>query len=228
MKNTLLLALILLCSNTITAQKKSRFNTVDKNSAKHEVKWSGSFNYGTTLFIGDLNQFSSEKYVPNVALAIKFNKEFNAKNALQIAVIAGKSSGENTFEGLLPLQTFRAQYVKSYLAFRKAISPLENNKGKTIPQLHMIIGAGYYYGNTSNTNYINPDEDLLLTLHQDIWSFVFPTGLELSYYIQDKWGAVISVTNNLFNKDIIDLYEDSSNGPDHQLIINLGLCYKFN
>ncbi len=228
MKNILLPVLILLCSTTVSAQKKSRFNTVDKNSTKSEIKWNGSFSYGTTLFIGDLNQFSSEKYLPNVALAIKFNKEFNTKSSLQLAVIAGKSTGENNFEGLLPLQTFRAQYLKSYLAFRRAISPLENKKGKTIPQLHLVIGAGYYYGNTYNTNYINPDEDLLITLHQDVWSFVFPTGLELSYYIQDEWGAVISVTNNLFNKDTIDLYKNSSNGPDHQLIINLGLCYKFN
>ena len=228
MKKTLLLVLIFICSTHVIAQKKSRFNTVEKNATKREIKWNGSFSYGTTLFIGDLNQFSSEKYLPNVALAIKFNKEFNSKSALQLAIIAGKSTGENDFEGLLPLQTFRSQYLKSYLAYRRAISPSENKKGKTIPQLHLVIGAGYYYGNTYNTQYINPDEDLVLNLHQDVWSFVFPTGLELSYYIQDEWGTVISVTNNLFSKDTIDLYKDNSNGPDHQLIINLGLCYKFN
>lgn len=228
MKNNILIVLFLIASTTSWAQKKSKFNTFDKNAKNKEVKWNGSLSYGTTVFIGDLNQFSSEKYLPNVALTAKFNKEFNDVNSLQVGIVAGKNSGENNFEGILPLQTFRAQYAQSYLAYRRTLSRSENKKGKTIPQLHLFVGTGYYYGNTFNTNYIDPDNDLIIKSNDDVWSFVFPTGIELSYYFKNIWGATVAISNNLFSRDNIDLYKDDSNGPDNQLIFNLGICYQLN
>ena len=67
---------------------------MDKNASNHEIKWSGSISYGNTIFIGDLNHFSSKRYLPNVALAIKFNKEYKSKSSVQFSIIAGKNSGE--------------------------------------------------------------------------------------------------------------------------------------
>lgn len=222
MKNTILLAVLFLCSTSLWAQKKSKFNTIDKNTSKHEIQWNGSISYGNTIFIGDLNHFSSERYLPNVALAVKFNKEFSPKHALQFGIITGKNSGENNpTDNNIPLKNFRSQYTQANLAYRRALT----NTGIQIPQLHLVAGAGYYYADAQLTHTL---DDNTTEFSDDVWSLVFPVGLELSYYIQEEWGAVLSLTNNLFGRDHIDLLESSSNGLDHQIIINLGLCYKFN
>ena len=64
-------------------------------------------------------------------------------------------------------------------------------------------------------------------LSDEVSSLVFPLGLELSYYIKEEWGMVLGVSNNIFSRDNIDLYESNDN-IDQQLIINLGICYSFN
>ena len=64
-------------------------------------------------------------------------------------------------------------------------------------------------------------------LSDEVSSLVFPLGLELSYYFKEEWGMVIGVSNNIFSRDNIDLYESNDN-IDQQLIINLGICFSFN
>ena len=64
-------------------------------------------------------------------------------------------------------------------------------------------------------------------LSDEVSSLVFPLGLELSYYFKEEWGMVLGVSNNIFSRDNIDLYESNDN-IDQQLIINLGICYSFN
>ena len=64
-------------------------------------------------------------------------------------------------------------------------------------------------------------------LSDEVSSLVFPLGLELSYYFKEEWGMVLGISNNIFSRDNIDLYESNDN-VDHQLIINLGICYSFN
>lgn len=227
MKNTLLLSLLLLCSTNIWAQKKSKFNTMDKGKSKHEKEWSGSLSYGNTEFLGDLSHQSEENYLPNLALSVKFNKEFNKKKGFQFAVTAGKNSGESDFELPIANRFFRSQYLQSQLVYRVAISPAKNNKtGNAKPQVHLVFGAGYYL---SKAKLFDPN----LSIHnpirsENISSLVFPAGIELSYYIKSTWGAMLSINNNTYLSDDIDLYEVESNGPDNQLFINLGLCYKFN
>ena len=64
-------------------------------------------------------------------------------------------------------------------------------------------------------------------LSDEVSSLVFPLGLEVSYYIKEEWGMVLGISNNIFTRDDIDLYENNDN-IDQQLIINLGICYSFN
>ena len=112
-----------LFSTSICAQKKSKYNTIDKNISKHETRWDGSISYGNTIFIGDLSKTSTTKYLPNVALAIKFNKEYNPETSLQLSIITGKNSGENapTSANIASIN-FRSQYTQGYIAYRKAIT----------------------------------------------------------------------------------------------------------
>ena len=64
-------------------------------------------------------------------------------------------------------------------------------------------------------------------LSDEVSSLVFPLGLELSYYFKEEWGMVLGISNSIFSRDNIDLYESNDN-IDQQLIINLGICYSFN
>jgi hypothetical protein len=227
MKNALLLSVLLFCSTTILAQRKSKFNTMDKDKTSQNIKWNGSFSYGNTLFLGDLRHFSSEQYLPNVALSMRFNKEKNNKNGYQLAVTVGKNSGESDFDEPSFNRYFRSQYLQGHIAYRKAISKSENVKtGKTLPQVHLLFGAGYYVADVKlfdpNTNTLDPEE------HETISSVYFPLGIEVSYYLRQGFGFMASVNNNLYISDKIDLFEVSGNGPDNQLMFNLGMCYKFN
>ena len=122
---------------------------------------------------------------------------------------------------------FRSQYLQGHLAYRLALSSATNeNTGKAKPQIHFVLGAGYYL---AKAKLFDPNESLYKTIrNENVSSFVFPSGIELSYYIKNTWGAMLSINNNLYLSDDLDLYEVESNGPDNQLIINLGLCYKFN
>ena len=221
MKNLISLILLFLFSTSIFAQKKSKYNTIDKNISKHETRWNGSICYGNTIFIGDLSKTSSTKYLPNVALAIKLNKEYNPATSLQLSVIKGKNSGENApISTNIPSTNFRSQYTQGYIAYRKAITPT----GIQIPQLHLYAGIGFYYADASRTWTLNQS---VAELSDEVSSLVFPLGLELSYYFKDEWGMVFGVSNNIFSRDNIDLYESNDN-IDQQLIINLGICYSFN
>ena len=221
MKNTILLSVLFIFSTTLCAQKKSKFNTMDKNISKHETRWDGSISYGNTIFIGDLSKTSTTKYLPNVALAIKFNKEYNPETSLQLSIITGNNSGENApTSPNIPSTNFRSQYTQGYIAYRKAITPT----GIQIPQLHLHAGIGFYYADASRTTTLN---ESVAELSDEVLSLVFPLGLELSYYIKEEWGMVLGVSNNIFSRDNIDLYETSID-LDQQLIINLGICYSFN
>ena len=221
MKNSISLTLLLLISTSIYAQKKSKYNTIDKNISIHETRWNGSISYGNSIFIGDLSKTSTKKYLPNVALAIKFNKEYNPETSLQLSIITGKNSGENapTSDNIASID-FRSQYTQGYLAYRKAITPT----GIQIPQLHLHAGIGFYYADAYRTWTLN---GAVAELSDEVSSLVFPLGLELSYYFKEEWGMVLGVSNNIFNRDNIDLYESNDN-IDQQLIINLGICYSFN
>ena len=221
MKNLISLIVLFLFSTSICAQKKSKFNTMDKNISKHETRWDGSISYGNTIFIGDLSKTSSTKYVPNVALAIKFNKEYNPETSLQLSIITGKNSGENAPTSTnIPSINFRSEYSQGHIAYRKAITPT----GIQIPQLHLHAGIGFYYADASRTWSLS---ESVAELSDEVSSLVFPLGLELSYYIKEEWGMVLGVSNNIFSRDNIDLYESNDN-IDQQLIINLGICYSFN
>ena len=221
MKNTILLSVLFLFCTTLCAQKKSKFNTMDKNISNHETTWNGSISYGNTIFIGDLSKASSKNYLPNLALAVKFNKEYNPENSLQLCIIKGKNSGENapTSANIASIN-FRSQYTQAHIAYRKAISP----KGIQIPQLHLYAGIGFYYADANNTWALN---GAVAELSDEVSSLVFPLGLEVSYYIKEEWGMVLGISNNIFTRDDIDLYENNDN-IDQQLIINLGICYSFN
>lgn len=221
MKNLISLIVLFLFSTSLCAQKKSKFNTMDKNISKHETRWDGSISYGNTIFIGDLSKTSTTKYLPNVALAIKFNKEYNPETSLQLSIITGNNSGENApTSPNIPSTNFRSQYTQGYIAYRKAITPT----GIQIPQLHLHAGIGFYYADASRTSTLN---ESVAELSDEVLSLVFPLGLELSYYIKEEWGMVLGVSNNIFSRDNIDLYETSID-LDQQLIINLGICYSFN
>jgi len=221
MKNTILLTVLLLFSTNLCAQKKSKYNTFDKNISLNEKRWDGSISYGNTIFIGDLSKTSTSKYLPNVALAIKFNKEYNPETSFQLCIIAGKNSGENnTTNANIASINFRSQYTQGYMAYRKAISPT----GIQIPQLHLHAGIGFYHADASRTWTLNGAE---AELSDEVSSLVFPLGLELSYYFKEEWGMVLGVSNNIFSRDNIDLYESNDN-IDQQLVINLGICYSFN
>lgn len=221
MKNLISLIVLFLFSTSLCAQKKSKFNTMDKNISKHETRWDGSISYGNTIFIGDLSKTSTTKYVPNVALAIKFNKEYNPETSLQLSIIAGKNSGENApTSPNIPSINFRSQYTQGHIAYRKAITPT----GIQIPQLHLHAGIGFYYSDASRTWTLN---ESVAEISDKVSSLVFPLGLELSYYIKEEWGMVLGVSNNIFSRDNIDLYETAID-LDQQLIINLGICYSFN
>ena len=227
MKNELLLALLLFCSTTILAQKKSKFNTMDKGITTQSIKWTGSLSYGNTLFLGDLRHNSSENYLPNVALSMRFNKEKNHKKGYQLAITIGKNSGESDFEEPSFNRYFRSQYLQGHIAYRKAISKHENLKtGNTLPQVHLLFGAGYYMADVKrfnpNVDDFNPDKQ------ETIGSVYFPLGLEFSYYLRQGFGFIASVSNNLYLNDKIDLYEVQGNGTDNQLMFNLGMCFKFN
>ena len=221
MKNLISLIVLFLFSTSLCAQKKSKFNTMDKNISKHETRWDGSISYGNTIFIGDLSKTSSKNYLPNLTLAVKFNKEYNPENSLQLSIITGKNSGENapTSANIASIN-FRSQYTQAHIAYRKAISPT----GIQIPQLHLHAGIGFYYADASRTRTSNGAVDE----HSDeVSSLVFPLGLEVSYYIKEEWGLVLGISNNIFSRDDIDLFEINDN-VDHQLIINMGICYLIN
>ena len=180
MKNLISLIALFLFSTSLCAQKKSKFNTIDKNISKHETRWDGSISYGNTIFIGDLSKSSSTKYVPNVALAIKFNKEYNPETSLQLSIIKGKNSGENApTSPNIPSINFRSQYTQAHIAYRKAISP----SGIQIPQLHLHAGIGFYYADASRTWSLS---ESVAELSDEVSSLVFPLGLELSYYIKEE------------------------------------------
>ena len=221
MKNLISLIVLFLFSTSICAQKKSKYNTMDKNISKHETRWDGSISYGNTIFIGDLSKTSTTKYLPNVALAIKFNKEYNPETSLQLSIITGKNSGENapTSANIASIN-FRSQYTQAHIAYRKAISPT----GIQIPQLYLYAGIGFYYADAKNTWALN---GAVAELSDEVSSLVFPLGLEVSYYIKEEWGMVLGISNNIFTRDDIDLYKNNDN-IDQQLIINLGICYYFN
>ena len=194
---------------------------MDKNISKHETRWDGSISYGNTIFIGDLSKTSSKKYVPNVALAVKFNKEYKPETSLQLSSITGKNSGENSpTSANIASINFRSQYTQAHIAYRKAISPT----GIQIPQLHLHAGVGFYYADASRTWTLN---GAVAELSDEVSSLVFPLGLEVSYYIKEEWGMVLGISNNIFTRDNIDLSENNDN-IDQQLIINLGIGYSFN
>jgi hypothetical protein len=227
MKKTLLFTLILLCSYSIKAQRKSKFNTMDKGKTTKNIKWNGSLSYGNTLFLGDLRHDSQERYLPNVALSVRFNKEKNHKKGYQLAVTAGKNSGESDFDVPSFNRFFRSQYLQGHIAIRRAISKHENVKnGNPLPQAHLLFGAGYYIADVKrfdpNVDNFTPDK------HETIGSYYFPLGIEFSYYLRQGFGFIASLTNNLYLNDKIDLYEVQGNGTDNQLMFNLGMCFKFN
>ena len=219
MRNTLFTILVFIFSTQLCAQKKSKFNTMDKNAKNTEVHWNGNISYGNTDFIGDLKFNPPGKFLPNIALSLKLNKEFNIKNSIQFGLITGKNSGENIPDLGIPFLNFRSQFTQAYIAFRKALSP----QGLKKLQVHLISGIGYHYGDVELTS---EQGEIVTKNSADIWSVFFPVGLEMSYYIQEDWGVIISFSDQMFGRDNIDLYENSSNGLDHQLIFNLGFCFK--
>ena len=192
---------------------------MDQNTSAFKTKWSGSISYGNTIFIGDLNKAYSEKYLPNVALSLKFNKEFTPENSLLFSITSGKNSGEITLPNT-NLISFESQYTQCHLGYRKAITPT----GIQIPQIHLNAGIGYYYADGTSLITVN---DQTSEFSKEVWSLVFPFGMEISYYVQEEWGVVLGISNSIFTRDSVDFY-DINNNVDHQLIINLGICYSFN
>ena len=219
MKHSILLSAFLFFTSSVWSQTKSKFNTMDKNTSTFETKWNGSISYGNTIFIGDLNKASSEKYLPNVALSLKFNKEFTPENSLLFSITSGKNSGEITLPNT-NLISFKSQYTQGHLGYRKAITPT----GIKIPQIHLNAGIGYYYADGTSLTTVN---ELTSEVSEEVWSLVFPFGMEISYYVQEEWGVVLGISNTIFTRDTVDFY-DMNNNVDHQLIINLGICYSFN
>jgi len=240
MKHSLLLSIALLLSSSVFAQKKTRFNTFDKNLSVHEINWTGSLSFGSTFFVGDLHQISSEKYLSNISLSTRFNKEYNDRHSLQIALNTGQNSGENDHSGYLPMKVFRSKYVSTHMAYRRSLTNnLNRSKPESAIQLHLITGLGYYYANAILTEYTDiytytPEGEEVLSgqkdireIEDDVWAFAIPVGLEATYYTPKNWGIIISITNSFFLNDTIDLYESKINGYDNQINLNFGLCYKF-
>lgn len=192
---------------------------MDQNTSAFETKWSGSISYGNTIFIGDLNKAYSEKYLPNVALSLKFNKEFTPENSLLLSITSGKNSGEITLPNT-NLISFESQYTQGHLGYRKAITPT----GIQIPQIHLNAGIGYYYADGTSLITLNNQTS---EFSKEVWSLVFPFGMEISYYVKEEWGVILSISNSIFTRDSVDFY-DMNNNVDHQLIINLGICYSLN
>ena len=152
---------------------------------------------------------------------MKFNKEYNLENSLQLSIITGKNSGENSpTSANLTSINFRSNYTQAHIAYRKVISPT----GIQIPQLHLYAGIGFYYADAINTLELN---GAVAELSDKVSSLVFPLGVEVSYYIKEEWGMLLGISNNIFTRDDIDLYENNKN-IDQQLIINLGICYSLN
>ena len=220
MKNTIFVLLIFIFSSNLCAQKKYKFDTIDKNILKTEVKWNGNISYGNTYFIGDLNINPKGKFRPNIALSVKLNKEFNRNNSLQFGIIKGNNSGENIQDLTTPFSKFRSQFSQVYIAYRKALTVFGIKK----IQIHTISGVGYHYADVELTSEF---QELVSKTTKDVWSIFFPIGLEISYFIHDSWGVILSFTDQIFGQDNIDLFQDSSNGQDNQLILNLGFCFKF-
>ncbi len=218
MRNTLFTLLVFIFSAEICAQRKSKFNTIDKNAKNTEVQWNGNISYGNADFIGDLKFNPSGKFLPNIALSVKLNKEFSTKNSLQFGLITGKNSGENRPVLGVPFLNFKSQFTQAFIAFRRALNPTGLKK----LQVHLISGIGYHYGDVELTSI----GELVTITPEDIWSVFFPIGLEISYYLQEDWGVILSISDQMFGRDNIDLYEDIGNGLDHQLILNLGFCFK--
>lgn len=199
---------------------------MNKGKSAQSIKWTGSLSYGNTVFLGDLRHNSSENYLPNVALSMRFNKEKNHKNGYQLAITIGKNSGESDFEEPSYNSYFRSQYLQGHIAYRKAISKYENVKtGKALPQVHLLFGAGYY---VADVKLFEPNKDPLEPKQETIGSVYIPLGIEISYYLRQGFGFMASVNNNLYLSDQIDLYEVKRNGTDNQLMFNLGMCFKFN
>jgi len=71
-----------------------------------------------------------------------------------------------------------------------------------------------------NIDGVNPEKE------ESINAIYIPIGLEASYYFEQGFGIMASITNNAYLNDKIDLYEVDNNGTDNQLMINIGLCYK--
>ena len=225
MRKALLLSLIFLCSSSVFAQRTSKFKTKANSKAKQKIEWNGSLSYGNTVFLGDLRHNSSERYVPNIALSMRFNKEKSYKKGYQMAITAGKNSGESDFNITSFNRYFRSQYIQGHIAYRRAISrKTSTNSGKKIPQIHFLIGSGFYVANVMlfdlNIDEVNPEKE------ESINAIYIPIGLEASYYFEQGFGFMASITNNLYLNDKIDLYEVDNNGTDNQLMINIGLCYK--
>tara|TARA_B110000977_G_scaffold140384_1_gene178194 strand:+ start:242 stop:925 length:684 start_codon:yes stop_codon:yes gene_type:complete len=225
MKNALILSLILLCSTSLFAQRKSKFKASANSKAAQNIEWNGSLSYGNTVFLGDLRHNSSERNLPNVALSMRFNKEKGSKKGYQLALTAGKNSGESEFDVDSFDRYFRSQYLQGHIAYRRAISKNESiNSGKAIPQMHLLFGAGYYIADVKlfdlNLDNATPEKQ------QTVSSLYIPLGIEASYYLEQGFGFMASITNNLYLNDKIDLYEVKSNGVDNQLMFNIGMCYK--
>lgn len=225
MRKALLLSLIILCCSTVFAQRASKFKTKANSKAKQKTEWNGSLSYGNTLFLGDLRHNSSERYLPNSVLSMRFNKEKSYKMGYQMAITAGKNSGESDFNITSLNRYFRSQYIQGHIAYRRAISKkISPNSGKKIPQIHFLIGSGFYVADVMlfdlNTDKINPEKE------ESINAIFIPMGLEASYFFEQGFGFIASITNNLYFNDKIDLYEVDNNRTDNQLMINIGLCYK--
>ena len=225
MKNAILLSLILLCSTPLFAQRKSKFKAIANSKTSQKIEWNGSLSYGNTVFLGDLRHNSSERNLPNVALSMRFNKEKGPKKGYQFAITAGKNSGESDFDVSSFDRYFRSQYLQGHIAYRRSISKIKSiNSGKKIPQLHLLFGTGYYIAEVKLFN-LNLDDETP-EKQQTISSLYIPLGIEASYYLEQGFGFMASITNNLYLNDKIDLYEVKSNGVDNQLMFNIGMCYK--
>lgn len=243
MKNILLATIILLCSTSLYAQNKSKFKTLSKSTKAVRPHWDGSFSFGNTFFLGDLKENSSETSLLDVVLTTKFSKEFSNRHAFQLSISTGKNSGQNEYDKQLPegeILVFKSNFIQGSLNYRLALTPSTARKtGKNIPRLHLNIGAGYYYAevnqkSTIERTYTTGTDIQIIHTYDDItfknknvWSYVFPAGLEVSYYTHNDWGVLLSLNNNIYLSDDLDLYDSKINGYDNQIMLNLGLCYKF-
>lgn len=243
MKNILLATIILLCSTSLYAQNKSRFKTISKSTKSSRPQWDGSFSFGNAFFLGDLKDNSSESSLLDVVLSTRFSKEFNKKYAIQFAISTGKNSGQNEFDNQLPkgeTHIFKSNFLQGSINYRLALSSGKAKKtGRNTPRLHLNVGAGYYYADahkksTIERTYTTGTDIQIVHTYTDItfedknvWSFVIPAGLELSYYTNNDWGVLMSVMHNLYLSDDLDLYDSKINGYDNQIMLHVGMCYKF-